>query len=51
LIFFQNTWRLCHQQIKEFYFVMHIINHAIMCVSLRSNNGKRSQIQRHNMIL
>jgi hypothetical protein len=50
LIFFQSTWRLCHQQIK-FYFVAHIINHVIMCVSLQSNNGKRSLTQRHDMIL
>jgi hypothetical protein len=51
LIFFQDTWKLCHQQIKEFYFAVHIINHVIMCVSLQSNNGKRSWIQRHDMIL
>jgi len=51
LIFFQNTWRLCHQQIKEFYFVAYIMNHVIMCVTLPSNNGKRSWIPRYNMIL
>jgi len=40
--FFQNTWILCHQQIKNFYFVAYIMNHVIMCVTFLSNNGKRS---------
>jgi hypothetical protein len=50
LIFYLIMWRLWHQQINECYFVTHTMDHDIMCVKLLSNNGKRSWIQRHDMI-